>query len=163
MTKRKFKINIPGRVRKVNTTNFVTALYEAVSNSIHAIQSTRASGSIEIELIRAPRQPDLLRATGEVIPITAFVVSDTGIGFNKENMESFCEADSEFKASIGGKGIGRFTWLKFFERADIESVFQEGEKRIRRTFSFSSNGVDESKVAEVRSKPSTVVRLDPTN
>jgi hypothetical protein len=36
------------------------------------------------------------------------------------------------KANIGGKGIGRFLWLKAFDHADMESIFQNSDgKRFR--------------------------------
>ena len=41
------------------------------------------------------------------------------------------------KANIGGKGVGRFLWLKAFEMAQIDSIFQdENDKWKQRHFEF---------------------------
>ena len=39
--------------------------------------------------------------------------------------KSFLESDSTYKAKIGGKGVGRFSWLKAFEEVEIQSVYKE--------------------------------------
>lgn len=50
-------------------------------------------------------------------------IEDNGAGFNTVNFDSFLTFDSAYKMKIGGKGIGRFSWLKVFEKAHITSVF----------------------------------------
>ena len=40
------------------------------------------------------------------------------------------------KIAEGGKGLGRFICLKYFANVSIDSVFAEGEKLKRRTFSM---------------------------
>jgi hypothetical protein len=162
MTQRRFNINIAGRVNKVKTTDFLVPLYEAISNSIHAIEAATAPGVIDVQIIRSPRQTEIAATTGDgEAPITGFVITDNGVGFTDVNMESFCEADSAFKATIGGKGVGRFAWLKFFERATIDSVFTRGATRTKRRFVFSTTGIDEEDAIEVTSDPQTIVRLQP--
>jgi hypothetical protein len=38
---------------------------------------------------------------------------------------------------VGGKGLGRFTWLKAFAKVEVTSVFQPGgESPLRRSFVF---------------------------
>ena len=161
MTKRVLSANVAGRVKKIRTDNFLVPLFEAISNSVHAIESRgSASREIVVGLIRRPRQGDLL-PNDEESAITGFVITDNGIGFNEPNMFSFLEADSPFKASIGGKGVGRFAWLKFFETATVESVFVDGASHKRRTFTFSTAGVDSVDPAEVISDPGTTVTLSP--
>ena len=54
-------------------------------------------------------------------PIEAFIVTDTGVGFTDTNYDSFQTVDSPYKAAHGGKGLGRFLWLKAFLRVEIES------------------------------------------
>ena len=44
--------------------------------------------------------------------------------------------------SLGGKGLGRFTWLKAFERVEIESTFAEADAKdhlFHRSFIFDEN------------------------
>lgn len=40
------------------------------------------------------------------------VISDDGVGFNDGNLASFKEAHTLSKVKVGGKGVGRFTFLK---------------------------------------------------
>ena len=59
------------------------------------------------------------------------------MGFNDDNFKSFNTADSTYKLHRGGKGVGRFLWLKAFDKVEIESIYgQNGTKRLRK-FEFS--------------------------
>lgn len=163
MSLRKVYANIAGRVKKVKTKDFLVALFEAISNSIHAIQAIPTlgeRGSITVELLRQPHQSSLKRVKLDP-SITGFVITDNGIGFTDENMSSFCEADSLLKEHLGGKGVGRFSWLKFFERATIESDFTKEEKQFRRTFTFTTKGVDAVQPVQVKAARTTTVTLSP--
>src|SRR5262245_59904718 len=122
MTLRAISTNIAGRVKKVKAKDFLVPLFEALSNSIQSIEAAKAPGSIVIELLRQPRQL-VTDAADRDPPITGFIITDNGVGFDDKNTDSFCEADSLLKENLGGKGVGRFSWLKFFEKATIESVF----------------------------------------
>ena len=66
---------------------------------------------------------------------------DTGEGFNDENFDSFNTSYSDYKISQGGTGLGRFIWLKAFERVEIESVFRESHTpaALYRKFVFDEN------------------------
>src|ERR1700682_638273 len=37
------------------------------------------------------------------------------------------------------KGVGRFTWLKVFEKATIESIYSQGDERYRPAFKFKKS------------------------
>lgn len=163
MTKRKFNISIQGRVAKIRTKDFLVPLYEAISNSVHSIEASGRAGSIEVQLLRDPRQSEIPATTRDSeTPVTGFVITDDGVGFDEANMESFCEADSIFKAQLGGKGVGRFSWLKFFEQAVVDSVFEADDgKKYRRHFTFSTSGIDDEKSVKVSSSFRTTVRLSP--
>jgi hypothetical protein len=166
---RQLNINIPGRVKKVKTSNFLVPLFEAISNSIHAIDDSHTSiGNIKVEIIRKSKSLTLKDAENyEEDSITGFVISDTGSGFTDSNMNSFCEADSTHKAKRGGKGVGRFSWLKFFNQAKIESTYcepgSEGEILRRRSFTFSAHGIGEEKLVDIHEKvpPATWTQLSP--
>ena len=69
--------------------------------------------------------------------IKAFYVKDNGIGFNKNNFDSFCTAESTYKFKKGGKGVGRFFWLKAFDKVEIESIYADNGSKILRHFDFS--------------------------
>ena len=82
-------------------------------------------------------------------PIQSITVSDNGIGFDVNNFKSFLESDSTYKAAIGGKGVGRFSWLVAFEKATIDSIFtDEDGNRVKRSFDFTQNseGIDDTLV-----------------
>lgn len=116
-------------------TNVYMPVVEAIANSIDAIEERRAKdGEIQIELTR---NPQLIRSgEDEVAPVTSITITDNGIGFNDENTASFDKLFSEKKISIGGKGFGRFTYLKYFTTTKISSTYKEGSTWKHRTFSF---------------------------
>ncbi|RNL90115.1 hypothetical protein ED312_06735 [Sinomicrobium pectinilyticum] len=134
------QIDILGKVRekKLPYNNTLLPLYEAVVNSIHAIEenSATSSGIIEIEVIRS-NQVNLEFDGGESLaPVTDFIITDNGIGFNDDNYESFNYAHSTYKIDKGGKGIGRITWLRAFNKAEIESVYRNNGSMMKRVFNF---------------------------
>ena len=137
--------NLPGRVRNVwlAASNGLMPLFEAVSNSIHAIEEAGRApdeGRIRIEIRRtAPSlslDPDAPPVQGE---IDGFTITDNGIGFTEANFKSFRTLDSEHKVAKGGRGVGRLLWLKAFEAVSIESVFKDDDGKYKhRTFTFGA-------------------------
>lgn len=115
-------------------------MFEAIVNSIYAIEERQKiesfQGKIDIHIIRVPQEV-LEGADKSINEITGFVISDNGIGFDDNNMKSFLQSDSTYRADKGGKGIGRFSWLKAFEHARIESVFKNDNCWVKRNFEFS--------------------------
>src|SRR3546814_1421888 len=71
-----------------------------------------ANGLIEIEVVRNG-QADIIDRLEDV---DGFIVKDNGIGFTKDNRDSFDTLYTEQKITDGGKGFGRFTCLKYFDR-----------------------------------------------
>lgn len=138
MAERQFSVDFNGRIRNFDLPRrqALLPLFEAVVNSLQAIEDVRreqGSGKIEIVVNRQPVLDESL-APGE---ITGFTVEDNGVGFDGPNFESFLQSDSQMKASRGGKGIGRFCWLKAFDHVDIDSTYREGDDLYRRRFTFS--------------------------
>lgn len=132
------QIDIKGKIneKRLAYSNTLLPLYEAVVNSIQAIEeySSTKPGIIEIDVIRS-KQQDLKLDDQEKLPdIIDFSIRDNGIGFNESNYESFNYAHSTYKK--GGKGIGRFTWLRAFQKAEIESRYFENEQFYLRKFNF---------------------------
>lgn len=135
-------------------------LYEAVSNAIHAIEDAELSareGRITLRIIRDGQSAftfdsDAKRPRPEAKgDIVTFTISDNGIGFNDSNLESFLTLDSDYKASRGGRGVGRLLWLKAFEKATIESVYDTEHGRKKRVFTFDAKqGVSDPKDSEVK-------------
>ena len=143
--------NLSGRVRNtpLPLANALLPLYEAVINSIHAIDDRGLStneGQIQIEILRKLREAELdfgdgkkKRGPDSLEEIIGFRITDNGVGFTDDNMKSFETLDSEHKAARGGRGIGRLLWLKAFKRVTVESVFADASGLLKkRTFVFDS-------------------------
>jgi hypothetical protein len=110
-------------------------LFEAVMNSFQAVRDAKRSGSSGFIRITIERENILIDE--DQAPIRNFIIIDNGIGLNDANFDSFNTAFSDHKLSRGGKGLGRFTWLKAFDRVGIDSVFREdGDEALRRSFTF---------------------------
>lgn len=132
--------NIRGLVDRLelSPSRGVMPLFEAVSNAMDAIEEryeNPAAGAICIRLLAAD---DLVTRVGDdTLVVDGFEIHDDGAGFNDANAASFGEAYTLSKVKIGGKGVGRFTFLKVFATCDIRSVFERDGKRLARNFSFS--------------------------
>ena len=137
---RSFSSNLRGKVRNFSLPKNrpLVPLYEAVVNSINAVDERRKKygafqGKVEIEVIRERTVFD----ESDKNTVKGFCIWDNGIGFDEANMASFMEADSEYKKDIGGKGVGRFSWLKVFSFVEIVSTFKEDGEFVTREFEFS--------------------------
>jgi hypothetical protein len=108
--------------------NALWAVYETVSNSLHAIRDRGNPTAADRVDVRVNRDDD-----GDV---DGFIITDNGIGLTVDNFASFRRIDSTYKAVRGGKGVGRLTWLKTFESAVVASTFSDGASFKRRTFEF---------------------------
>ena len=128
--------NLPNRVQNLTLSRRkpLVPLYEAIMNSIHAINERRINkGKIDVRIVRDTEQKPLSDELVPLEPVTGFEITDNGIGFDAANYESFCTSDTAFKRKIGGKGVGRLTWLKAFDHADIISLFRDnGSMKVRR-------------------------------
>ena len=135
-------IDLKGRVNRLKLAerNMLLPVFEAIVNSIHAIEDTNVpNGKIEIF---AERNQQMILQLDDVdkkmIPeIISFTITDNGIGFNDENYESFKREYSTHKAERGGLGIGRFMWLKAFNDVKVESQFYEEKEPTKRSFYFN--------------------------
>ena len=142
---RMFSTNIKGKVRNFSLPKDkpLILLYEAIVNSINAIDEKRRDesnydGIIKIEVLREKT----LLSDNDENTIKAFKIIDNGIGFTDNNMNSFMEADSDYKLKIGGKGVGRFSWLKAFSSVEVKSTYMENGLFKTRSFEFSLNEIE---------------------
>ncbi|MFD1190754.1 hypothetical protein [Phenylobacterium conjunctum] len=67
------------------------------------------------------------------------VVSDSGIGLDSKRYDAFCEIDTDFKRSRGGKGVGRLFWLDAFSTIRVESTYHRDGASLQRAFDFLLN------------------------
>ena len=153
-----YSVNFAGRIRNfpLPKNNALVPLFEAVVNSLQAIEDKGTSnepGSITIRINRL----DVLDDGSGVLPrgdINGFTIEDNGIGFNGTNFESFLQSDSQLKEARGGKGVGRFCWLKAFDDVTVDSVFKDEEdgNYYKRGFVFSAASVGiEDRITEAES------------
>jgi hypothetical protein len=155
------KASIHGRVSHTNLPKgkALLPLFEAIINAHQAIDE--AGGSNHSIRIIAERQGDL--DDDKPGPIEAFAITDTGIGFTAANFESFNTVDSLYKATLGGKGLGRFLWLRAFHRVEIDSHYREAdtERLLHRHFNFidTDDEIVATPVASARTTPLTTVHL----
>ncbi|WP_295556869.1 hypothetical protein [uncultured Stenotrophomonas sp.] len=141
--------NIKGLVDRLELSQAkaMMPLYEAVSNAVDAIEEHQNgfhNHSIRIQLVASN---DLVHQAGDgTLVVDGFDVIDDGVGFNDKNLTSFQEAHTLSKVRVGGRGVGRFTFLKVFSSVHIRSVFKSDGKAFLRQFDFSIedelNGAD---------------------
>lgn len=169
--------NLGGRLRNtpLPLTSGLLPLFEAVVNSIHALEEASVStedGRIRVTILRGSKQGSLnlrdskKRGPDALEDIVGFKIEDNGIGFTDDNMLSFRTLDSEHKIQKGCRGIGRLLWLKAFKNVRVESTYRVGESLFQRTFTFSADGGvsnEENYTAPVSSSISTSVHLDEFN
>ena len=112
-------------------TTVYTPVIELIVNAIQAMTSDQGeAGRIGVKVLRSAEN-----TLFEQVPaVDGFSVSDNGTGFTQVNRDAFDELYTANKLSQGGKGFGRFTCLKYFDRLQVDSVFREGEALLRRTF-----------------------------
>ena len=129
------KFDVLGRIRNMGLPDGKTAIlysiYEAVSNSLHSIEDRFGKDRMSDEgwiYVQIDTDDD-----GDVEKIA---VTDNGIGFNEENLDSFETSDSRHKYQRGGKGVGRFVWIKTFDRIGVSSVTKNGNRKEKITFRF---------------------------
>ena len=141
-------VNVAGQVGqiKLGQNKALWPLFETVINSIQSLEDTNTEQKqITIEALRNPNVQMRLNADGtkteEPSRFEQFIVTDNGNGFNEANFKSFQEAYSQLKVKKGCKGIGRFLWLKAFEKVVISSTYQENGKWYLREFDFTLSGV----------------------
>jgi hypothetical protein len=157
------KLNVARKIKhyKLAKTKAYYSIFEAISNSIDSYRTLKKPIEISVEFYRDNTGLDL---GDEAKNYQQIKVVDKGIGFNKENYDSFNISDSDYKESYGGKGLGRFSWLKAFEEARVESVYQEGEKYYLRKFDFkrTAEGIANSKQQETSKKETgtTIILLN---
>ena len=138
-----FNIDLKGRVQNtyLPQSKPLIPLFEAIVNAFQAIEERQIrepneAYRIKIIVVYNGQQgisdEDRVKARG----IESFIIEDNGIGFDDNNFYSFTTSDSLYKISKGGKGVGRLLWLKEFKSVNIESVFIDTNKTIRKENSF---------------------------
>lgn len=163
-----FKVDLVGRINKykLSKNEILLPLYQAVVNSFQSIEElgNKKELEIRIKVLRDTRQEVLEnKDRGDSYPITGFIIEDNGIGFNENNYNSFVTSDSTYKKAKGGKGIGRFSWLKAFDDINITSIYEEENKKQKVEFSFildNNNPIKDKRIMETDEYRKTVIKLE---
>jgi hypothetical protein len=113
-------------------------LFEAISNAIDAIGACDDGISGHEIRVRLIGIDDLVKQGGnDTFVVDGFDIADDGIGFNDDHLTSFQKAHTRSKVKLGGKGVGRFTFLKVFRAVSAKSVYKKGNQNFRRAFEFT--------------------------
>ena len=166
-----FTIDLVGRVKNFDLpkTQPLIPLYEAVVNSIYAIEERQSiedfEGRIDIQIIREPQQVASIDGIDSSInEIIGFTIIDNGVGLDEKNMRSFLQSDSAYRADKGGKGVGRFSWLKAFQKTEVESIFKDDGIWVKRSFDFSLDNLDiDDRLTEVSDVSDNMTRISLVN
>jgi hypothetical protein len=135
------QINLQGLINNISEkTTIYSPIIEAIVNSIQAIEeSKRTDGVINI-IVKRDGQTALELDDNSLPKIKSIEIYDNGIGFTNKNRDSFDTLYSDKKVNLGGKGFGRFIFLKYFEKVQVDSDYKESEHFFHRSFAFSSKG-----------------------
>ncbi|MFD6693799.1 ATP-binding protein [Micromonospora aurantiaca (nom. illeg.)] len=164
--------SLAGRVRNTSLpkSHSLLPLLEAIVNGLQAIDArfgtNTGQGRLRITIERSGQEEVDFGHSGPgraaLKPIVGFAVEDNGVGFTPDNMDSFETLDSDYKAGMGCRGVGRLLWLKAFERISIRSAYKnEGGDLCTRQFRFSvDREVEHIEPPGGFSDTGTVVHLD---
>lgn len=107
-------------------------IYEAIINSIHA---NADSIICTLHSFDNPKLENEIQPT--IQKVDTIIISDNGDGLNDDNYNSFCKYRSGYKKDLGGKGVGRFTFLKVYQIVKYKSNLLSNQEV--RSFTFDLN------------------------
>ena len=135
-----FRSDFVGRINNISLApspnNALAPLFETITNAMQAIEDQFgidhiAKGRIEVEV---------LRPTADHAKPSGFTIRDNGIGFNHANLDLFLHRIPGTSLLRGGKGVGRFLWLKVFQKAHVSSHYEDqGYKEVAFDFVLSDD------------------------
>lgn len=104
--------NIEAIVNDLQNVDIEHILYEAITNSIQANANNIDIKIYQTSILEEDKTPY----------INKIEVIDNGDGFTENNTNSFKQYRTTFKKSFGAKGVGRFLYLKLFDKISIDSL-----------------------------------------
>ena len=164
--------SLAGRVRNTSLpkSHSLLPLLEAVVNGLQAIDARfgedAEQGRLTVTIERGVQEEFDFGSSGPgrapLRPIVGFSIADNGVGFTPENMISFETLDSDYKAGMGCRGVGRLLWLKAFDGVSVRSAYKNGAGGLcTRQFKFSiDREVEHLEAPESPSDTGTIVHLD---
>jgi len=116
--KGKASVTIKSIVDDLPPINYNQVLYEAITNSIQANAT-----NIEIKFIYNILDFNKKDIKDNKKVLESIEIIDNGIGFTSKNIKAFKEYKTDNKkVEFGCKGVGRFLYLKLFEKVEIRSL-----------------------------------------
>ncbi|MGR3758811.1 ATP-binding protein [Roseobacteraceae bacterium NS-SX3] len=92
---------------------------EAITNSIHA-----GGKNITVELRFSDKQAEIFAQASERVVLEGISITDDGEGFTNDNLNYFDEICTSHKDQIGGKGVGRLSFLKYANTVTVRSQLE---------------------------------------
>ena len=136
-----FTMNLRGQVNQMRLpkSKALWPLFETIVNSIQSLEETKDCVNPRVTVLanRPVERQVKINGEEELNHFEEFIVTDNGEGFTERNYKSFLEAYTTYKIQKGCKGIGRFLWLKAFNKIEVKSVYTEEGKWYQREFTFS--------------------------
>lgn len=134
------KVDLVGKIKNTQLprSKALLPMFEAVVNSFQAIEE-RGNGQTTTRIEILVEREEMLPGMESDGDVNGFTITDNGVGFTEENLDSFFTSDTRYKIRKGGKGVGLFIWLKAFSSTEIESHFRENGKLMKRVFQFNTN------------------------
>jgi hypothetical protein len=147
-------------VARINLRKFIAEHYkggvtardvirEAVTNSIHA-----GGTEISVELRFSDKQTEMFSESSERVVLEGISITDNGEGFTPDNLNYFDEICTSHKDSIGGKGVGRLSFLKYAKKINVQSQLENELVRFNYTPDFKLTDVD--RITSVGKKETTI-------
>ncbi|KPF65649.1 hypothetical protein [Porphyrobacter sp. AAP60] len=136
-------------------------VFEGATNALYAVRDRfpdtwADDGIINIKVIRDGHSK---AGESEFEPVIGFEIEDNGLGLNDELFDKFQELDTQHRAHLNGRGIGRLSWLKVFNDVTVSSTFERGGERFKRSFDFKlrddnpfQNYIESSSIDELGTK-----------
>ncbi|MDO8039567.1 ATP-binding protein [Janthinobacterium sp. SUN137] len=132
---------------KINLRKFIAEHYkagiatrdvvrEAITNSIQA-----GARVVSVDLTFSAPNQEMFAGSDERRVLERVSIIDDGEGFTIDNLQYFDEICTGHKDSIGGKGVGRLSFLKFAKKVKIESQLVDEFIQFDYTPDFSLNDV----------------------
>lgn len=106
-------VSIVNDLKKVSISQVA---FEAITNSIHAEAN-------HIHVAINSLNDDFDDTESQLV--SEVIITDNGHGFKEKDLKSFQTYRSLHKKKLGAKGIGRFLYLKLFERVNVISLNKE--------------------------------------
>ncbi len=115
---------------------------EAITNAIQANAT-----EITVRLDFSEPTQGILLSTDDRRVLEKISITDNGDGFTEANLNYFYEVCTDHKENIGGKGVGRLSYLKFAKKVNIESQLKNHLIKFEYTPDFDLKNVSNTSVS----------------